>query len=117
MKLLIMQFNVHLAMNNNITRCIVFKYLVYAYDLCWCPLLQSWHYITWLSSSFLVCFVSIPIRFPYGVVALFRASLCDVPALVISMFLPFIHLRVLARRFLVRQVAIQQQNASLNNHK
>jgi hypothetical protein len=33
------------------------------------------------------CFISIPIRFPYGVVVLFGTSCCDVPVLFIPMFL------------------------------
>jgi hypothetical protein len=52
-------------------------------------------------------FISIPIGFPYAVVALFGTSCCDVPALFISMFLRssfffyfyrFIHLRVLTSK-------------------
>jgi hypothetical protein len=56
----------------------------------------------------LVCFNSIPTRFPFGVVALFGCSFCDAPVLFIFMFLRssflfyrFIYLRVLASGFFV----------------
>jgi hypothetical protein len=64
---------------------------MYVYRLCWCLLLQSWHYNMWYLRvlfglwSSLFSFYSHSIS--YGVVVLFGTRCCDVPALFIPMFL------------------------------